>query len=101
MIIQRSSSGKNWNNTSEDWLIRTLDHNYANILSEYERIVSINKGIVKKNEKIDNKKEHNKLLDLPEKPVKTDELLKVFYKARKGKIFYPLGKDSIRVKLIK
>jgi len=101
MKIQRSSNGKVWSNTSEDWLIRTLDHNYASILSEYERIVSINKGIVKKNEKLDNEKEHTKLLDLPEKPIETDELLKVFYKARKGKIFYPLGKDSIKVKLIK
>ena len=86
---------------SEDWLIRTLDHNYTYLLSQYEHFKDINKDTIKQNKKIDDKKKHTKLLDLPEKPVKTDVILKEFYKARKGKILYPLGKNSIRVKLTK
>jgi len=100
MKIQRSSNeGKTWLDTSEDWLTRTMDYHYDSLIEEVKKIEEINEKIEYANKEEKYKKNHQKLIKI-KTPLTSKELLSAM-KKKKGTSFYPLGKNSVCVRIVK
>lgn len=99
MKIQRSTNGKTWLDTSEDWLTRTINYHYDSLVDEIKKIEETNEEIEEANKKEKYKKNHQKLIEV-ETPLTAKELVSAM-KKKKDTSFYPLGKNGIQVRIVK